>query len=622
MSNPFRLSIEQEMLRSLHGLIHDVYGRGELNAARRLPTIAYRVASAAVDRRSAALLDQAADLWLAEIALIEELPSPASQQSVADLVAEMAYYSIAHLASELENDFLPMSRRLSAVPLLNQLARFQAQALRLHADRGDVDAYKATWQRWVRGPLRNWTPEYDAEEAGLSISGVQASETEISRLRSLSELAEAKVFVLRSRAHYWALVGAWIVHRYRADKIPAAEFEAMVPYVVGVFSSTEELLAELDDAAHGEWDIELLNRWDLSTWDTRGGAQARFSAAEPAVDFWLMLLLARMLPAGPPREDLSRGLPESVVSRWTTALEEIGATWPRWSTVLDDPERVMHAQEWLQRQRSRAQAQAEAALAEAKPDTELVRAFIDGQQHAFETRPLRQILRQVGALEIQVTSSTIRREPPELMLKAIFVPGEVHFSLDDALATRFAQREEHAIYRKLAETGTPAKSSADEAGAAIADLALASASDAVLIPDRFELRSLLDTQPEFEWSYAPPVAAGPTPLGHLAGIPVYDVGPEDGEELIVVSFARAVKLVEKRRPNETSSLQIQVVEIDARRASELYEANVRFSDLGDEAEPTIAALTRWRVELVISFEFSLTVLSSVGEAAVRFPIRT
>jgi hypothetical protein len=126
------LSVEQEMQRSLSRLVVDVYGHGRLDAMRALPTVAYQVAGAGIQRRSAALLGQALDLWVTVLTLLVEVTADESRARVADLVAEMSYYAAARLSSDLADDYSAIDDRLSTVPLLASFMRFQVQALKIH----------------------------------------------------------------------------------------------------------------------------------------------------------------------------------------------------------------------------------------------------------------------------------------------------------------------------------------------------------------------------------------------------------------------------------------------------------------------------------------------------------
>lgn len=125
MSNPFLLTPEQEALRSLRGLVVDVYEGGDVEAARQLPVIAYRVASSAVDRRSPRLLQNSLDIWPMQLALLERTSSPAVRRSVADLVAEMSSYTLRSLSARLEDRFRSLSNRVSVVPFLSGLRYFR-----------------------------------------------------------------------------------------------------------------------------------------------------------------------------------------------------------------------------------------------------------------------------------------------------------------------------------------------------------------------------------------------------------------------------------------------------------------------------------------------------------------
>lgn len=623
MRHPLRPSIEQEMLRSLAMLAQDVFRDGDADAARRMPQLAYRIADEAADRMSATLMDQAIGLWLRQLYSIDLVPDGRVRNAVAELVSELPYYVVARLTSQVEDEYRPLAERLAPEALLLRLARFQVRALKHHLDSNDVDAFTRAWQRSQDGWFRHWRPDQDKAELEFRLSVMPPARQRDVRgaLRLADELVEAKERILRGRDHDVLQLGSWLALSLASGRVEAALFHSVATYLTGGFSSVGVIVGELERLNDVDWDVSLLEDWLLPTADTRGRVHVGWVPDRDAARLWLTLLLVRAVGSRGEPPDREAGLADWLVQQIASELERFRNDPDKWAPFIGNVEALGSTERWLSRQGDRGRAVRQEALASASPDPGRVAEFARGELAAFRrVARVRSLVALAGALTVEVDAGLT----PRLQLvdrKEPFLADGPSFGSDVGIGAAVARDEEARIYSVLAEVAGPAPPAAEVGDAALAAIMALGrdgfAADVILVPATVWVRPILSKHPRFRWNSQFVGETGP--LGYLDDVPVYDVGPSLGDQLIVVDLKRSMGLKERRIAS--GPLAIEIRAIDDARARTRVAGGDRFEDHPEWTADEIADyLKRFFVEILVFHDFEVEILPTGPRASRRISI--
>jgi hypothetical protein len=627
LPHPLAPTLEQESLRALRSLVIDVYERGDADTARRLPIIAYRIANSASRRKSERLLQNALDIWIMELALLPRTDKDAVQRAVADLVAETSSYTIAGFTGQMENDYAPLEERLGALPFLGRLARFEAQALKLHTDRHDRESFKDAYLRWSDAWFRHWTPENRVAELEFFD---HTRDREIARqLDEARRLSEAKAEALRAHSGALLELGAWMAYERRRDRMDGGDFSFFSRFLVGVIRSRYALVDELARIATAEDEPSLLEHWDLSSAETgRPGRVITGVAGRDVLRFWLTILLSRFMTGSTGDADhRPEGLPDWLVEEMRGHLQAIEEQWEKWHEVVADHANIERAREWLDEEERRSREAGRLRIAEAPLDPSRVGEFVTAQINNFEREALvrTQVIR-VGAFRPE------RETDPERGLRRIpyrrdlFVEGGPLMVGIGQFGTELAREVDRALYTALSDAASPAPGSDQpvEGIIAVATQMIEDGlpPDAVLAPAPLFMIPQLYNNARFRWRSRQAVNDPGGPAGYIDTLPIYDdVGPQTAAQVVVVHFRRALTLVERRPPSAEGPVQVEVSEYSRERATELVSEGFSFRDQPDwPEEHTIEGLVRNFVEVSIHLDYEVVLQDDVAESARRLRV--
>ena len=620
MSHPFRPNPEQESLSALRSLVIDIYERGDPETARRLPVIAYRIANTAADRQSERLLHNALDIWLMQIALLPRAKDNAVGPPVADLIAETAYYVIARFASQMENDYAPLAQRLGASPFLHQLASFEAEALKLHVDRRDRAAFSDAYLRWSDAWFRHWSPEREVDD----LDRFRAQDPEIAqRLERARRLSDAKAEALRARSRALLELGAWVAYERRRDRLDQDDFSFFSRFLVGVFPSSLPLVDELANLASEQWEAGRIERWVLFSEEPQPRVATRgWVGGADVVTFWLTLLLTRFMTSPTSVEHRPEGLADWLVEQMLGSLDAIGEQWAMWQEVVGDDGNVGRAREWLNEERSRGREAGAARIRDAPLDPDRVAGFIRAEQDGFVRGALvREQVILVGASRVEQETHPTRGVRLLRVRRDMFVAGGPMLVDGGEYGAALAREIDMAVFTALREVASPAPGSEEpvEAIIAVADEMVTSGlpPDAILAPASIRTRLQLGRHPRFRWRVRGLGDDQHGPLGYVDELPVYDVGPEVADHLVIVSFKKAMTLVEYRTET-TRPVDVSISPYTRERADEEVRQGFRFSDQPDWAENHVAdTLVRDFVEVRLHLDYEVVLHDDASDAGRR-----
>lgn len=611
------------MLRALGELTLDLFENGNRDAVRRLPQVAYQVASAAVDRGSEGLLAQATSFWLNQISVLDRIRDRAISLRVSDLVAEMAYYIHQRLASELADTYRPIDERLRAEPLLRRMGRFEIQALKLYTDRADREAFQTTWTRWVEAWNTEGRSRVISEETEL---GVFTDRTDAQRRSVDRQAAEALERAESARRHDTMQLGAWVAHRYSRERMDRVTFAAFIPYLLNGYTDVSEIAQELRNMTSTDWDVSLLESWELATWGTRTGARSGYVPDREAARFWLALLLARAMPQPTERGQLPEGLPDWATRDLLADLNRVEEQHRVWTDIVPTIEQIANAREWISAQEQRWRTTESARITGAPLDQDRIARFVADQLESFRKYSLvRQSVVLAGATRVEPA----RPQPPRIrhvayLRKEAFIdrgPEIVGPDIGENIALGF----DADLYFALAKAGTHLPRTTEPATVAVAAIHELRErrfdADSVLIPRDVYVRAALSGHPAFRWAGGSPLAA-PGPIAYLSDVPVFDHGPQDAEDVIVSCFSRSLMLTEYR-DSGTPPIQINVGSVIPSRAAELVEEGFRFRDQPEwSSERTATELAANWVAIEASVDYDVVPLSDAREASIVIPVAT
>lgn len=588
-----------------------------------MPVIGHRMADAATRERSESLLSEATQLWLAQAAFADQIPDNATRSRTIDLIAEASTWTVRSLSAELEDQFVELSSRLSTLPLLEILFRFQVGLMKLHIDRADVDAFEATWKRWIDWG-QGWDPGSQIDDLRLEIE-IPAEPARKRRaqqeIAAAQQLSEAKERLNQTREGAWLQLGAWAAKRYRDEAVSRPVLERLSPHLAGPFDS-DAIARWLQRYAAGGAPLELLTDWELATWERIPGVVTTgYPAERDDLRFWLALLLARACANGSATDLGASGLPEWMTTELRETIGTIEAESQRWLFLIESQASLARATDALDRAEKAGRAAEEERLATAPLDGDRVRAFTEAQRRAIEQAPLRRQLLTSGALQVTEADDAHATPTWTLQRRSLFVDrGSLTIS-EAGPAEDQRTREEDRVYDVVREHASPVEEGGAPVDAVLAKIAslrhAGSTPDAILISRSVFVRPALMRSQAFEPS-RPSFEPPPKLLGTLDGVSIFEVGPLDANELVLIDSKAAIEVVERKRPNDPSSLLVDVREISPERAIELVESGFRFPDGGDwSAQETAAEIPRRLVETVVELDFDIQARPDIAHAAFK-----
>ena len=174
-SGGLMLTTEDRLMRDLWQLISEAVTGGASYLARELPSLGFRVVMSGVTQRAPFLVKLGLRLWTWQLGAAARVADDGSTHAeTSDRVAELARTVVRHLSARLEDDSLPLERRVWTVPFLEQLFEFETDTLRALAEVGKIDVFSAVWRRTVEWG-RHWHPEHEVEELELFMPHAEAA---------------------------------------------------------------------------------------------------------------------------------------------------------------------------------------------------------------------------------------------------------------------------------------------------------------------------------------------------------------------------------------------------------------------------------------------------------------
>jgi hypothetical protein len=99
---------------------------------------------------------------------------------------------------------------------------------------------------------------------------------------------------------------------------------------------------------------------------------------------------------------------------------------------------------------------------------------------------------------------------------------------------------------------------------------------------------------------------------------VYAAGPLDSNELLVIDFAHALRMVERKPHTDGPALQLDVARISYARAADIVARGFSFSDQPSwTTVRTVRELKDFFVEIRAGLRYRLTLASNGGKAMIK-----
>ena len=618
-------SPEQNISRAISQFSRDVLTSGNPEAQRQLPNLALTMAFGGISNDAPLLLQQGLDLWVQELAIADGLGADEVYRAYVSDIPMLARHVVQRLQSRLQDDSLTLDRRGSALPLLRQVFRFQTVLLKMQVDKGDVSAFRDTWEEMVSW-ARYWSPENDVDDREIAVSVAADPRQRDSAKRELDlarELVAAKAELVEERAWNTLNLGVWMLLRYQLGELERAAWEQLLLFVTGPFDSLNSLTAAAGRLGDGDGRMALVHDWDLNAQlaRVRPGTGVG-SRAHPTETLWVALLMVRLTPSDRvPHMVLGDREANAVGAALLSAIGIIEADTDRWDVVVNGQvaAKAANLRTAVQSAITRAQASA-AAQAAAEPISEERRAhFVAQQQRAFAlANRIRELVARADALEIEVSESAFRDVGlGALVDKRFFVSdGLDPPALDWNQPGRdLAAAEQQRVYEELVRIAQPAPHAVDPVAAILAGIEELRADgfepDAVLVPVGGVALPVLVGHPQFK--PAPRSREHPAELGQLSGLAVLSVGPNDARGIVAAQVGRAIRLKERRRPGMTSSLFCDVRLISEDRAREFVAAAQMTGQESTDADPQ--RLRDGAVEVFTLLDFEVLTGDAGAQAA-------
>lgn len=612
-------SIADEILDGLAGLSDDAYRDGHANAVFLMPQLAHAMVDAGLHDDAWLLVKQGMLLWLHQMRSMSLLRDLELQQEVHRQITRLAGHAVTFQQRRLEDSDASLASRLTAQPGLRRLFAHQVEALKLHLDDGDESRFAYAWSVWNEW-AQHWQPQHAVEELELETTlGDVRHQREAERaLTAAQQLVEAKRDLEEERTRLLFDLGAWVLHLQQQARLSADQWLTFVPQLM----HTAPNAAGVIDRLRISWtELGPIRHWVLS--DSSDGATGQPPPNSWSIALrWGVLMLMQFVVPG--EDDIELRLGTLDLQLGAMLLDELDVM------LADDDnratyERVTDGQlmariETLQKAMQRAQENARKQLAQVPLNADLVASFADHQRRVYaEGDYLRQLMLRAGAF-VLATSLNPADELGLVLPKLPFITIDESHSLlhDERPAKLLAQQKLRDAYNALAEIAEPFDAEAEAAEAAvqaIADLRRAGHEpDAVLLPHDVYLRALLSSHPE--WSWKRDLMREEPQVATLAGVPVYHPGPADATALVICDLKAAIRRVERRHPDETSSVRVKVDPIEPARAAYLYETGARAWNVENRPNAQQAALASGYVEVHVTLDVEWQA-PTVGQPAAR-----
>jgi hypothetical protein len=283
---------EDRMLAELRRLSRDVILSGNGAAAVRMPRLAHRMASTAIERRLPFLLAQALALWAYQTALAQTIPDDPTRTAVIDAIATQTFALTQTLEQQATAPTRSLDERERAAAYLADFSRFEAALLKTHLDAGDVASFEALHSQALQ-PFMSSDPDIALGRItrGLTPSagagadrGWRAARAEAQRLLARGE--ELQVLGQRERFK----LGAWLAWSYDQGRLSAATWSSLRRHLIDPFDG-EAVLAHVEEMTAADGVARELGVWEQDAHGSRrAGASVPTSQGPQIAALWTALL--------------------------------------------------------------------------------------------------------------------------------------------------------------------------------------------------------------------------------------------------------------------------------------------------------------------------------------------
>jgi hypothetical protein len=436
-----------------------------------------------------------------------------------------------------------MKERLGALPFLVRLAGFEAEALKLDVERRDREGFDEARGRWSDAWFPHWSPEHVVEDVDLR----GAHDPEIARqLETARRLSDAKTQALQAHSRALLELGAWIAYERRRERMDQEDFSFFSRFMVGVFQSGRALVDELANLGSERWEPGRIERWVFTSEDVRGSRRAMragWAGGPNILTFWLTLLLTRFMTSSADVEHRPEGLADWLVEEMRSHLDVVDGEWVTWQEVVGARDNVDRARDWLDEEGRRAREAGAVRIRDAPLDPDRVAEFVRSEQASFVRQALvRDQVILAGASRVEPEPDPTRGLRRGPLRREIFVAGGPMLVDSGENGAALAREIDRAVFTALSAVASPAPAPEEtvEGIIAVADEMVSGgwSPDAILAPASIRTRLRLGRHPRFRWRMRG-LVDDPGPLGYVDALPVYDVGPEAAEQLVIVSLKGA-----------------------------------------------------------------------------------
>jgi hypothetical protein len=599
VSEPFSIVPEQQMLHNFARFSDETMRSSPHELVELMPQVVAGIVDAVGDRdRAPLLVTVALSVWVWQARSASELLDAGGASAVRAQIARLGGQAVSLLQHQLEDGDLDLERRLAATTGLERLFRHQAHLMKRYIDEVDEEAFVVVWEQWSQW-AKFWTPEHDLEDHQLlTVTGTSREQRRASQITArLESLVTAKRSLAEERARQMCLLGGWATWRLNAGKLDEASWGRLAGYLVGGAGVDAAGAARLVRWIWTEAEIGSLERWELDERQGSGALTARASA-----QLWALALLVQAVGAGTlPTLDFGDNA-ERLVEHLEQGLRELRNRPERWGLVIspDLEGRIDAVTAAIKDAADRARRTSAAALALAELDPMRVAQYARIQRTTYVDRDvLRKLLLPRGGVSTEFSASAFDDVVPRLLPKRPFVdvPGQEILIDREQPAVALAQDALVEAYNSFAHAA-PLWAGQGSAAvvAAIEQLTSAGYSpDAILIPRAWQVRRALASHDLWSWAQRGFIEI-PDHIATLAGVPVFAVGPEDGQALVVCDLAKSMTRIERRRDDDESPVFVDVQQIGRERSMALVASGQRVAGVEDDAEAKSVALREGYVE--------------------------
>jgi hypothetical protein len=602
VSEPFAIVPEQQMLHNFARFSDETMRSSPQELVELMPQVVAGIVDAVGDRdRAPLLVTVALSVWVWQARSASELLDASGASAVRAQIARLGGQAASLLQHRLEDGDLDLERRLAATTGLERLFRHQAHLMKRYIDEVDEEAFVVVWEQWSQW-AKFWTPEHDLEDHQLlTVTGTSREQRRASQITArLESLAAAKRSLAEERAKQMCVLGGWATWRLDAGRLDEASWGRLAGYLVGGADVDAMAAVRLVRWIWTEAEIGSLERWELDEGQGSGSLTARASA-----QLWALALLVQSVGSGTsPTLDFGDNT-EHLVEHLKQGLLELRNRPDRWGRVIspDLEGRVAAVSAAIEDAADRARATYATALAEADLDPTRVAEYGRIQRTKYvELDVVRKLLLTRGGVSTEFSASAFDNVVPRLLPKRPFVDVPGREILIDRAQPAVALAHD-ALFEAYSSFARAAPVFAGQGSAAVvaAIEQLKSAGyspDAVLIPRAWQLRRALASHDLWDWTPRGFIES-PDHIATLAGVPVFAVGPEDGQALVVCDLAKSMRRVERRREGDESPVFVDVRQIGQERSAVMVARGQTVAGVGDGADAQATALREGYVEAFV-----------------------